>query len=129
MAQYILAAGAADISQASDNTNWTMEMPFAGRLNLEKTFLHWTEATGTQSGTRGVASIEVAGTEVASLTANISDAIGETQTYTLDSTVDAGSPYVDFDAGDDIELLTKTQAAGGTTTGDGVVYLCVELAV
>lgn len=30
MANYILAAGAADISQASDTTNWTMEMPFAG---------------------------------------------------------------------------------------------------
>jgi len=126
MEHYIAATGAADINQAADTTNWTAEMPFAGRLNLEKTFLRWTEATGSQTSAQGVVSIEVAGTEVATLTANQSDAIGETQTFTLDSAVDAGSPYVYFDAADDIEVVTKTQATGGTVAGDGTVYLAVS---
>lgn len=125
--EYLISApGAADISQTADTTNFTMEAPFAGKLNIDKAFLVWTEATGSQTSAQGVVSIEVAGTEVASLTANQSDAIGESQTFTLDSALDEGSPYVYFSAGDDIEVITKTQAAGGGTTGDGVVYLPVE---
>ena len=124
----IQAAGSADINQASGTTNWTMEAPFAGRLDLGDTFLQWTEATGTQSTTQGVISISVAGTEVATLTANISDAIGETQTFTVDSALDEGNPYVYFAAGDDIAIKTKTQAVGGTVSGDGTVFLPVNFA-
>lgn len=121
---YFLAQGAADISQAADTTNWTGEMPQAGILRIDETVLRWTEATGTQSSTQGVVSIEVAGTEVATLTANISDGIGETQTFTA-----ASDEYIEFSAADDIEVITKTQASGGTTVGDGEVYLSVELGV
>lgn len=126
MENLISAPSAADISQTADTTNFTFEAPFAGKLNLERCFLIWTEATGTQTSVQGVVSIEVAGTEVATLTANQEDAIGESQTFTLDSSIDAGNPYAYFSAGDDIEIITKTQASGGGTTGDGSVYLAIE---
>lgn len=118
----VLAVDAADINQADNTTNWTMEAPKNGIIRLDECFLRWTEATGTQSTTQGVISIEVAGAEVATLTANISDAIGETQTFT-----ESDNKYIDFAAGDDIEVITKTQAVGGTVTGDGDVYLSLEM--
>lgn len=118
------ADGAADINQADDTTNYTVEAPFAGVLRLDESLLRWSEATGTQSTTQGVISIEVAGTEVATLTANISDAIGETQLFTA-----SDSKYIEFSAGDDIEVITKTQAVGGTVTGDGTAMLSVEFGV
>lgn len=122
--------GAADINQANDTTNSTFETPFAGKLNVEATYLEWTEATGSQSGAQGVISLEVGGVEVATLTANQSDAIGETQTFTVDGTVaTVAEPFVPFAAGADIECITKTQATGGTVTGDGTIYLAVEYAV
>lgn len=127
MENYIQAIGAADISQADGTTNWAITAPFDGRLTLDGSFLQWTEATGTQTTTQGVVSIEVAGTEVATLTAGQSSAIGTTQTFTLDSSIDPGSPYVVFDAGDSIELKTKTQAAGGTITGDGNIFLSMSM--
>lgn len=119
----IACAGAADISQAAATTNFTAEMPKAGKILLDECWLRWTEATGTQSTTQGVVSIEVAGTERATLTANISDAIGESQLFTA-----SGDKYIEFSAGDDIAIKTKTQASGGTTVGDGTVYLALELA-
>jgi len=118
------ASGAADINQADGTTNYTAEMPKAGVLRLDECFLRWSEATGTQTTTQGVISIEVAGTEVATLTANISDAIGESQLFTA-----SGDKYVEFSAGDDIEVITKTQAVGGTVTGDGTCMLSLELGV
>jgi len=122
--------GAADINQTADTTNSTFEAPFDGRLNIEAMYIEWTEATGSQTTTQGVISIEVAGTEVATLTANQSDAIGETQTFTVDGTeATAAQPFVEFDAGDDIECITKTQAVDGTVTGDGTIYMPIEYAI
>jgi len=121
--------GAADLSQAADTTNSTFETPFDGRLNVEASYIEWTEETGAQTGTQGVISIEVGGTEVASLTANKVDIVGETQKFTVDGTVaTSAQPFAEFDAGDDIECITKTQAVTGIG-GDGTVYLVIEYAV
>jgi len=121
---------AADISQTADTTNSTFEAPFAGKLNIEASYIEWTEETGSQTGTQGVISLEVAGDEVATLIANQGDVVGETQTFTVDGTIaTVAQPYAEFDEGDDIECITKTQASGGTVDGDGTVYLFIEYAV
>lgn len=120
--QFLECAGAADISQSSDTTNFTVEMPRAGVLRLDECWLRWTEATGTQSTTQGVVSLEVAGVEVATLTANISDGVGESQDFTA-----AGDQYIEFAAAADIECITKTIAVDGTIGGDGTIYLSIEM--
>lgn len=131
MKHVLQATGVADISDADATSQFTMEAPFAGVIRLDESFLRWTEATGSQTTTQGVLSIEVAGTEVATLTANQSDAIGETQTYTAVVTDVNGNldQNIEFAAGDDIVLLTQTQAVGGTITGDGDVFLSLEWGV
>ena len=125
MRDYLHCITVADISDADDTTQFTIEAPAAGVVEIQKCFLRWSEATGTQSSTQGVVSIEVAGTEVATLTANISDAIGETQVFTGATTDTNGNTInsIDFAAGADIVIKTKTQAVGGTVTGDGDVFL------
>ena len=83
-----------------------------------------------QSSAQGVVSIEVGGNEVATCTANISASIGDTQTFTVDGTyATAANPHVEFAAGDVIEIKIKTQASGGTTTGEGIVHLANSLGV
>lgn len=124
MKQVYQAISAADISDVATTDQFSMEAPFAGVLRIDECFLRWTEATGTQSSAQGVLALEVAGTEVATLTANISDAIGETQTFTASS-----DKNVEFSAGDDIVITVKTQASGGTVTGDGDVQLSLEWGV
>ena len=124
MLQMLQATLAADISDAADTTQFTIEAPYRGVLRLDECFVRWSEATGTQTTTRGVISITVAGTEVATLTANVSDAVGQTQKYTA-----AGEKYIEFDAGDAIVLKTKTQAVDGTIIGDGDVTLSLEWGV
>ena len=123
--KFVLQAdGAADINASSDTTNYTVEAPLAGVLRLDECFLRWTEATGSQTTTQGVISIEVASVEVATLTANQSDGIGQTQLFTA-----SGDEYIEFAAGDVIAVLTKTQAVDGTVTGDGTCMLSLELGV
>ena len=119
-----------DISDADGTVHMAYLAPYAGRLSIAESTLVWTEATGTQSGTQGVLSIEVAGTEYATLTAPQSAALGTAQHYTVvpSGSTDAGNPVVDFEAGDSISMLTKTQAVGGTITGDGVVCLAITFA-
>lgn len=124
MKQIYSATSAADISQTATTDMFSMEAPFAGVLRLDECYVRWTEATGTQSSAQGVVALEVGGTEVATLTANISDAIGETQTFTASS-----DKYIEFSAGDDIVITIKTQASGGTVTGDGDVQLSLEYGV
>jgi hypothetical protein len=122
--------GVGDISDADGTTHLAYVAPYAGRLSIAESTFMWTEATGTQSGTQGVLSIEVAGTEYATLTAGISSPVGTAQHYTLVASgdTDAGNPVVYFDAGDSIALITKTQAVGGTIIGDGVAYLAITFA-
>tara|TARA_R100000655_G_scaffold80416_2_gene119821 strand:- start:19 stop:411 length:393 start_codon:yes stop_codon:yes gene_type:complete len=124
-------AGAGDISDADDTTQFTYVTPFAGRLDLSESTFMWTEATGTQTGTQGVLSIEVGTTEYATLTAPQSAAIGTAQGYTVvpHGDTDAGNPVVYFNAGDNIVLKTKTQAVGGTIVGDGSANLAITFAV
>lgn len=125
-----MATAAADISDAADTTQFTMEAPYKGVIRLDECFVRWTEATGTQTTTRGVLSIVVAGTEVATLTANASDAIGQTQRFTATTpTTTPKDPYIEFNAGDAILVKTKTQAVDGTITGDGDVSLSFEWGV
>lgn len=124
MFQMYQAASAGDISDAAATVQFTMEAPYRGVLRLDECFIRWTEATGTQTTTAGVLSISVAGTEVATLTANVSDAIGETQIFTA-----ASDKNIEFLAGDDIVIKTKTQAVDGTITGDGDVTLSLEWGV
>lgn len=124
MNNLIPAANAADISVAADTTNFTMEAPYAGKLAIDESFLRWTEETGTQTTTEGVVSIEVAGVEVATLTANVADAVGQTQRFEA-----ADDKYIEFSEGDNIAIKTKTQATGGTVTGDGTVYLSLNFGV
>lgn len=122
--QLLKAINSADIDAAAATTHFTMEAPWAGKLSINECYLRWSEATGTQATTQGVISVEVAGVEVATLTANISDAVGETQKFTA-----ASENFIEFSAGDDIVIKTKTQAAGGTTTGNGDVFLSLEWGV
>lgn len=123
----------ADLSDTADTKQLLFECPHAGRLNLEESFIMWTEATGTQTSAVAVQAIEINDVEVATLTANQSDAIGQTQRFTVTdgaiAGLSAGNPVVDLAAGDIIGLVTKTQASGGTTTGDGTHYLSLDWAV
>lgn len=131
MKQVLQATGVANISDASDTSQYSIEAPAAGVLRVDQTYIRWTEATGSQTSTQGVVSLEVAGVEVATLTANQSDGIGETQTFTGATTDTNGTVInaIDFAAGADIEVVVKTQAVGGTITGDGDVFLSLGLAL
>jgi len=127
---YVRAENAADISDAADTTQYTIYAPFKGVIRLDECFLRWTEATGTQTTTAGVISISVAGTEVATLTAGVSLAIGKTQRFTSTTpTTNPKDPYIEFAADDAIVIKTKTQAVDGTITGDGDVFLHLELGI
>lgn len=130
MFQYIRAEAVIDLNAAAATVAFTAEMPFAGRLIVNKSWARVEEAIGTMATTVGVGSIKVAGTEVATLTPTPEDAIGEAYKAVPDGTVALASEsgVVQFSAGDDIAVLTKTQAvdAGGTVTGTLRVYLCVE---
>ena len=116
-----------DLSDSADTTNHTFEAPRAGKVLLNLSWARVTEAIGTMTSTTGVGSIEVAGTEVATITPTASDAIGESYALTEDSSVD-DDHIVPFSAGDDIEFICKTQASGGTTTGELEVMLATEWA-
>ena len=122
---------AGNISDARGTTQLTYIAPHAGRLHIEESTIVWTEATGTQITTQGVLSIEVAAQEYATLTAGQSFAVGTAQVYTVAAHAETedGNPVVDFDAGDAIELIVKTQAVGGTIIGDCTVFLAMTFAV
>jgi hypothetical protein len=107
-----------DINAADDTSAYSFDVPFDGYLVLGECYAVAEEATGTQSSTQGVVSIEVGGVEVGTLTADISQSIGHTQTFTPDGTnVTAANPVYKVTAGDAVEAITKTQAVGGTVTG------------
>jgi len=116
-----------DINAAAATAAFAMDAPRAGYLVLNECWGRAEEATGTQTGTQGVVSIEVGGTEVASFTCDISQAIGHTQTFTPDGTnATAANPVYPVADGDEITCVTKTQAAGGTVTGTYRIYLSFD---
>ena len=116
------ARTAVDIS-ASAASFEAFDAPFAGYLDVSGAYLEWTEATGSQTTTVAVISIEVGGTEVATCTASQGGAIGDVQLFTPDGTVaTAANPHVEIAAGDVIDIKLKTQAVGGTVTGTAIVH-------
>lgn len=110
--------GAIDINDAADTSEYTWDpvspcwiYAFGGTC---------TEATGTQTTTTGVGSLEIGGTEHSAATAGTSAAIGtEVQGSQFDPVYVA--------AGTDVEFVNKTQAAGGTVTGEYAGWVLVEI--
>ena len=118
-----------DLNDAADTTSFTFDAPKAGKILLNQSFAVVIEAIGTQATTAGVGSIEVGGTEIATITTTASDAVGTTYTLTPATVVGDDQAYP-VAAGDAIEFITKTQAVdgGGTVTGELEVVLAMELA-
>jgi len=132
MPNYIRAEAVVDYNASSDTTAFTMEAPFAGKLYVGRSFGRIEEVVGSMTTTVGVASIEVAGTEIATLTAVPADAVGETDPFVVDAsdtTAANGEGVYAFSRGDNIEVLTKTQAVDGTVTGTVRAYLYMEFGV
>ena len=78
-----------------------------------------TEATGTQTTTAGVVSMNVATVESSSVTAGVSKAIG---TEIFDTTM----VPIKVAAGTTVDFLVKTQAVGGTIVGEYAPFIFVE---
>ena len=115
-----------DLSDADDTTAYLFDAPSAGKILLNESFaVAVNEAMGSMTTTPGVGSIEIGGTEYATIVVTASDAEGTSYTLTEAATVgDDGAVYVS--AGDSIEFITKTQAVDGTITGELQVFLaCV----
>lgn len=115
-----------DLNDASDTSQYTFDAPKNGKILLRESFAIVQEAIGTMTSTTGVGSIEVGGTEIATITPTASDAIGTAYTLTEGSGVGDDGTYP-VSAGDAIEFITKTQAVGGTVTGELEVVLALEL--
>lgn len=77
------------------------------------------EATGTQTTTVGVMSMNVATVEQSSVSAGVSKAVG-TEVY------DTTMTPIKVAAGTTVDFLVKTQAVGGTVTGDYAPFIFVE---
>jgi len=123
----VRAEAVVDISAAAATTAFTMDVPFDGYLVIDESFARWEEDAGSQTTTAGVASIEVGGNEVATITSAKDEVIGDTDTWTVDGTyATAANPVVKVSAGDAVVLKTKTQAVGGTVTGTLRAYLAFD---
>lgn len=109
--------GALDINDSSDTSEFTWvpqtDVVIYGFGGLV------TEATGTQTTTQGVCALEVDGTEYSTFTADTEAAIG---------TEAKGSDFapIKVAAGTSVELVVKTQAAGGTVVGEYAGYIDCE---
>lgn len=110
--------GALDISDASGTTVFTwvpvndcVIYGFGGTC---------TEATGTQTTTVGVLSMEIDTVEVSSVEAGVSQAIG---TEVMDLTMIPTKVV----AGTAVEFIVKTQAVGGTVTGEYAPFVYAEM--
>lgn len=110
--------GALDISDASNTTEFTwvpasdcVIYGFGGTC---------TEATGTQTTTPGVVSMEINAVEVSEITAAISAAIGT-------EIVDLSFDPIKVLAGTPVVFKVKTQAVGGTVTGEYAPMVYAEM--
>ena len=124
--QYLVAAASADISDVAGVDQFVIEAPYAGVLRVDECFIRWTEATGTQTTTQGRVDLLVNAVRVGSVTANVSDAIGQTQVFTPVPATDAS---FDFTAGQNILIEIGVQAVDRTIVGDGDVFLSLEWGV
>lgn len=121
------ATSLAVIDDAAATVSYTFDVPTDGYFLIDESYAVAEEATGTQTSAQGVIAIEVGGVEVATLTADQSQSIGHTQTFTPDGTnATAANPVYKFSAGDAIEVVIKTQASGGTTTGQYRAFLAFD---
>ncbi len=116
----------ADISDAAGTDQYLFNAPFNGKVLVDKCYVRWAEATGTQTSAQGTINLLVAGTTVGTMTASQSAAVGSTNGFAVDGTnATATDPWYPFSAGDAILCEIGTQASGGTVTGDGEIYLAV----
>lgn len=107
---------------------YTLDAPKAGKIDVSKCFGNAEEAIGDAT-TQGVMSIEVDDVEIASYTTLGTEAIGDRLNFSPDGTYTTTvNPYYTFAAGAKIEVVLKTQATGGTTTGTARVRLYLMLA-
>lgn len=116
------AEAVVDLSAASDTTAFTIKAPGAGSIALTAVFGRFEEAvaTGGFTSTAGVASLEVAGVEYATWSTGVTStarSIGDTILMDANATALALGGNVNFAAGDEITLKTKTAGTGGTVTG------------
>lgn len=127
MFSYIQSDGAlADISDAAGADQYLVDAPFNGKILVDKCYVRWSEATGSQTSAIGTLDLKIAGTTVGTLTASQSGAIGDTGLFVVDGTnATAANPWYKFTTGDAILVEVGTQAAGGTTTGEGEIYLAL----
>ncbi len=109
---------------------YAFDAPKAGKLLVNQCFCVWeAEATGTQTATQGVISIEVGGTEVALLTANQGASVDDSQIFAADGTNNtAANAEYPIASGDSVDVKIKTIAVGGTLIGEGRVHLAFQLA-
>lgn len=120
-----------DLSASSDTSAATVDMPGAGVLYVDQIFGRFEEAvaSGGFTSAAGVASVEVAGTEVCTWSTGVTStarAIGDTVFVTPSAAVTANGGIATFAAGDAIEVVTKTAGTGGTVTGTIRFNLPVE---
>lgn len=119
--------GTADINDAAGTDMYLVDAPFAGKINVSKCYVRWSEATGSQTSAQGTILLKVGGTTVGTMTAPQSGAIGDTTTFTVDGTnATAADPWYPIASGDAVLCEIGTQASGGTVTGDGEIYLYME---
>lgn len=120
-------AGTADISDTAGVDQYLVDAPFAGKINVAKCFVRWSEATGSQTSTIGTIDLKVGGTTVGTMTASQSGAVGDTTAFTVDGTAATSTdPWVTFAAGDAILFEVGTAATGGTVTGDGEISVMID---
>lgn len=114
------SVAATDLSASAAATE-NVKAPFAGVLRIDECYMRAGEVVGAAT-TAATVYLKVGDTTVATATPSSTtlDTIGDTQTLTV-----VDDTYVEFAAGDIIQVGHDTQATGGTVTG--TVYWHVSL--
>lgn len=130
MINYIATSdGLADISDAAGTDMYLYDAPFAGKIRVDRCYVKWNEATGSQSSAQGTILLKVGGTTVGTMTAPVSGAVGDTTAFAVDGTNStAANPWYSFAAGAVILFEIGTQACGGGVTGDGEIHIAFAYA-
>ena len=116
----------ADINDAAGTDQYLFDAPFAGKVLVDKCYVRWAEAPGSQTVAQGTINLLVGGTVVGTMTASQSGAVGDVDVFVVDGTnATAADPWFPFAAGDAVLCEIGVQASGGTVTGDGEIYLAV----
>ena len=124
--QYFQVAAAGDVSDVAGTDQFLMTAPAAGVVNVSQSFVCLTEGTGTMT-VDGTIDLKVAGNKVGTATYTDNAGVGACFSFVPDGTyATTTDPNVTFDSGDAILVEIGTQATG-TTDGDGILYLAMEL--